>query len=107
MDRSVSPEMFEAFMTAFADTLVRNYRQRWNQETGPASIKTSVDAPAVSSASPWLRVAEAAKRAQCGTRVLYEAVRKGRLRAVRVNERRDLRLRAEWVDAWLEGRRAV
>ena|SRR5579862_976509 len=99
MDRTVAPEMFEAIVTAFADTLVRSYRQRWSQTTE----RTSVVVPAVSSPSPWLKVSEAAKRAQCGTRVLYEAVRKGRLRAVRVNERRDLRLRAEWVDAWLEG----
>jgi hypothetical protein len=33
-----TPEMFEAVVTAFADTLVRSYRERWNR----GGIKPSV-----------------------------------------------------------------
>ena len=52
-------------------------------------------------ASPWLIVAEAAKRARVGPKVIYREVRAGRLRAARVGGRRELRFRAEWVDDWL------
>jgi len=53
---------------------------------------------------PWITVGEAATRARCGIKLVYREVRAGRLQAVRVGGRRELRLRAEWVDAWLLGR---
>lgn len=53
-------------------------------------------------ASPWLTVHEAAPYARCGVKVLYRAVRNGRLRAARLGGRRELRLRREWIDLWLE-----
>jgi excisionase family DNA binding protein len=52
-------------------------------------------------ASPWIGVKEAARRARCGVKLLYREIRAGRLQAARVGGRRELRLRAEWVDAWL------
>ena len=52
--------------------------------------------------SPWLTVAQAADRARCGRKLIYREVRSGRLRAARIGGRRDLRFRAEWVDAWLD-----
>ena len=52
--------------------------------------------------SPWLTVAEAAERARCGVKTIYREVHAGRLRAARIGGRRELRLLAEWVDAWLE-----
>lgn len=52
--------------------------------------------------SPWLRVSEAATYARCGKRVLYRAVVARQLKAVRLGGRRELRLRVEWVDSWLE-----
>lgn len=52
--------------------------------------------------SPWLTVREAAARARCGPKTVYREVEAGRLKAARVGGRRELRLRAEWVDAWLE-----
>ena len=52
--------------------------------------------------SPWLTVAEAAQRARCGVKTVYREVRAGRLRAARIGGRRELRLRPEWVDTWLE-----
>jgi excisionase family DNA binding protein len=51
--------------------------------------------------SPWLTVTEAAARARCGPKLIYREVKAGKLRAARVGGRRDLRLLAEWVDAWL------
>jgi excisionase family DNA binding protein len=53
------------------------------------------------SPSPWLTVTEAADRARCGVKLIYREVRGRRLRAARVGGRRELRLRAEWVDEWL------
>ncbi len=52
--------------------------------------------------SPWWRIREAAQYARCGPKVIYNAVRAGRLRAVRLGGRRELRIRRDWVDAWLE-----
>jgi excisionase family DNA binding protein len=57
--------------------------------------------------SPWLTVAEAAQRARCGVKTVYREVRADRLRAARIGGRRELRLRPEWVDAWLEQTAAV
>jgi excisionase family DNA binding protein len=57
--------------------------------------------------SPWLTVAEAAQRARCGVKTVYREVRTGRLRAARIGGRRELRLRPEWVDAWLDETSAV
>ena len=51
--------------------------------------------------SPWLTVRGAARRAQVGRRIIYREVAAGRLKAARVSARRDLRIHAEWLDAWL------
>ena len=51
----------------------------------------------------WLTVAEAARYAQCGRRAIYNAVRDGHLRAARLGGKEMLRIRPEWVDAWLDG----
>ena len=52
--------------------------------------------------SPWLTVGEAAQRARCGVKTVYREVQAGRLRAARIGGRRELRLRLEWVDTWLD-----
>jgi excisionase family DNA binding protein len=57
--------------------------------------------------SPWLTVAEAAQRARCGVKTVYREVRAGRLRAARIGGRRELRLRPEWVDTWLDQTSAI
>jgi excisionase family DNA binding protein len=54
-----------------------------------------------SQSTPWLTVEQAAERARCGVKTIYREVRAGRLRAARIGGRRELRLRAEWVDDWL------
>ncbi len=52
-------------------------------------------------ATPWLTVQDAAERARCGPKLIYREVRAKRLRAARLGGRRELRLRAEWIDEWL------
>jgi excisionase family DNA binding protein len=52
--------------------------------------------------SPWWRVRDAARHARCGPKIIYRAVASGQLRAVRLGGRRELRLRPDWVDSWLE-----
>ena len=51
--------------------------------------------------TPWITVDEAASRARCGVKLIYREVRADRLKAVHVGGRRELRLRPEWIDAWL------
>jgi len=52
--------------------------------------------------SPWLTVKEAAERARCGIKTIYREVKANRLKAAKVGGRRELRIRPEWIDAWLE-----
>jgi len=52
-------------------------------------------------ASPWLSIAEACSRARVGRKVIYAAVRAGRLRAAHVDGRRKIVIHREWLDAWL------
>jgi excisionase family DNA binding protein len=101
---TLPPDVFEAIVTAFAETLVRHYRERiWRgvPETPkvqplPAAERTTV--------SPWLTVLETAKHVQCGKRIIYDAVRTGSLRAVRIGAGKTVRIRVEWIDEWLQGK---
>jgi excisionase family DNA binding protein len=51
--------------------------------------------------TPWLTPKEAAGRARCGVKMIYREAKAGRLRAARIAGRRELRIKPEWVDAWL------
>lgn len=51
--------------------------------------------------SPWLTVREAASRAKVGVKVIYAAIHAGKLRAVRLGARNDVRVHVQWVDAWM------
>jgi excisionase family DNA binding protein len=53
-------------------------------------------------ATPWRTVEEAAARAHVSKKTIYGEVKRKRLRAARVGGRRELRLRDEWIDEWLE-----
>ncbi|CAN5849894.1 hypothetical protein BH18ACI5_BH18ACI5_04310 [soil metagenome] len=52
--------------------------------------------------SPWLTVEQGAARALVSRAIIYKACKSKQLRHARVGGRRDIRLRAEWIDAWLE-----
>jgi excisionase family DNA binding protein len=51
--------------------------------------------------SPWLTTSEAAAYARLSPKTLLRAIAAGRLRHARVGGRRSIRLRREWIDAWL------
>lgn len=53
-------------------------------------------------ATPWLTVEEMAAYAKVSKKSIYIAVASGKLRAARVNGRRDIRGKACWIDAFLE-----
>ena len=55
-------------------------------------------------ASPWLTLKECAAYARTGRRIVHQAIRRGELRAVRVGGRREIRVKAAWINAWLESR---
>jgi excisionase family DNA binding protein len=52
--------------------------------------------------TPWMRVSQAAQYASVSADTIYTACERGELRHVRIGGRRSIRLRAEWIDAWLE-----
>lgn len=52
-------------------------------------------------ASPWLTPREAAARAKCGLGSIYAAVRGGKLRAVKLGDRNNIRIHEAWLDAWM------
>jgi len=103
LDRNVPtlpPDVFASVVNALAETLIRDYRERWSRRgTEPSTV---LHAPTVAGSPTWLRIADAAKRTQCGEATIRREVRAGRLRAVKVGGRRSLRFRAEWVDEWLQ-----
>lgn len=49
----------------------------------------------------WLTVKEAAARAKCGPKMIYYAIKNGKLRASRLGARNDIRILESWLDAWL------
>ena len=103
MDKNVPtlpPDVFESVVKALADTLIRDYRERWSR--GGPEPSTKANPSAVAASPTWLKIADAAKRAQCGEATIRREVRAGRLRAVKVGGRRSLRFRAEWIDDWLQ-----
>lgn len=50
----------------------------------------------------WMTAQEAADYARVHVSVIYREVKAGRLRAVRIGGRRDLRFRDVYLDDWLE-----
>lgn len=51
---------------------------------------------------PWLTVGEGADYAGVSRDTIYTACERKELRHARVGGRRSIRLKAEWIDAWLE-----
>lgn len=58
--------------------------------------------PSLPEFTPWWTITQGALYVQCGEKLLYREVRAGRLKAIRIGGRRDIRTRREWCDAWLE-----
>ena len=50
----------------------------------------------------WLNVADAAEHAGVCRDTIYTAVERGELRHVRIGGRRSIRVKAPWIDEWLE-----
>ena len=55
-------------------------------------------------ASPWWDVGRGAAYARVSKKLLYRAIRGGKLKAARIGGRREVRLRREWLDAFIEAR---
>ncbi len=51
---------------------------------------------------PWLTVAEGAAHAGVSRDTIYTACERHEIRHARVSGRRTIRLKPEWIDAWLE-----
>ena len=52
--------------------------------------------------TPWMTVAQAATRAQCGRQAIYGAIAVGKLKAARLGKRREWRIHRGWLDTWIE-----
>ena len=50
----------------------------------------------------WFTVTEGAEYAGVSRDTIYTACERGDLRHARIGDRRSIRLRHEWIDAWLE-----
>jgi excisionase family DNA binding protein len=50
----------------------------------------------------WLTVAESAEYSALSRDTIYTACERRELRHARVGVRRTIRVKAEWIDAWLE-----
>jgi excisionase family DNA binding protein len=50
----------------------------------------------------WLTVKQSAEYAGVSTDTIYTACERGELRHARISGRRSIRLKAEWIDEWLE-----
>ena len=61
---------------------------------------TGAETPAVE--SRWWSARRAAAYIGAGPKEIYKAVRLGTLKAVRLNQRGDIRTTREWVDEWME-----
>jgi excisionase family DNA binding protein len=51
---------------------------------------------------PWLNVSEAAEYAGVSRDTIYTACERHELRNARLSGRRAIRIRPQWIDAWLE-----
>jgi excisionase family DNA binding protein len=50
----------------------------------------------------WFTVSEGAEYAGVSRDTIYTACERGELRHARIGGRRSIRLKPEWIDAWLE-----
>jgi excisionase family DNA binding protein len=80
--------------------------QRASSAPTSQTVQGSVDDAATrqegSEMKPWLTVVESAEYAGVSRDTIYTACERKELRHARVCGRRSIRLKAEWIDAWLE-----
>ena len=50
----------------------------------------------------WLTVAESAEYAGVSRDTIYTACERGKLHHARIGGRRSIRVKVQWIDAWLE-----
>ena len=50
----------------------------------------------------WMKVAESAEYASVSLDTIYTACERNELRHARIAGRRGIRIKAEWIDRWLE-----
>ena len=62
---------------------------------------TTTDAGSISATRPY-SVQEIAKALNAGPRSVYQAIKEGKLRAARINDRGDLRVLGSWALDYLE-----
>jgi len=60
---------------------------------------------AVDEPNPWLNVKEAKTWVRCGETCIYQAIKHGELKAVKVGLA--YRIHTEWLDAWMKSRATV
>ena len=74
-------------------------RQLGRQELGSAPVLP--EAATTYQPLPWTSIKAEAKRIGVGPRSLYRAAAAGKLRAIPVNDRGDLKTLPQWVDEYL------
>ena len=88
-------------MTLSPSSMIRCRRSTEGRMAPHDEPNAATEPTTESTRSPWLTAREVAKRAGCGINFVYAAVRRGQLRAARLNVRGDLRIHESWVDAWI------
>jgi excisionase family DNA binding protein len=71
---------------------------KWNHQYRQTAREEIMSEPEI---TPWLTPQQAAQRAQCSKKLVYNAVRAGKLKAARLGVRNDIRIHADWLDAWI------
>jgi excisionase family DNA binding protein len=61
-----------------------------------------MEQPNKTDASPWLDAGRSADYAGVSRKLIYRAIRAGQLKAARIGGRREVRVRREWIDDFLE-----
>jgi len=77
MDRTVltlPPDVFESVGTALAETLIRDYRERWSRRASDSDRVST--ASAVGPTPTWLKIGDAANRARCSEATIHREVRR-------------------------------
>lgn len=50
----------------------------------------------------WLTTTEVAQQVKVNVKVIYRAIKRGKLRAAKIDGRGDYRFKPQWVEDWVE-----